>query len=82
LAVSVAAKPATRQSDKNNFVTIFILSPVVLCARSEACVRDAPMELVSQLLQPSFQLTTGMVRMDLERFFPISAGMVYLLRYV
>jgi hypothetical protein len=29
LAVSVAAKPATRQSEKNNFVTIFILSPVV-----------------------------------------------------
>src|ERR1700750_1373248 len=27
--VSVAPRPATRQSDKNNFVTIFILSTVV-----------------------------------------------------
>src|SRR5215204_7233063 len=36
LAANVAPRPTTRQSDKNNFVKVFIRSPVVLGARPEA----------------------------------------------
>jgi hypothetical protein len=81
LAVSVAPR-LTRQSAKNNFVTIFILSPVVLSGRSEAYVRDAPMvSLRATRIQNQDRDILAQIRKDLfahrELDSPLLKGAIF-----